>query len=221
MTDVHVNLPRVAGEIRMGEGAGFYQLACAHPVKSDEMAADVLAVVAHIENRKTRIKQYCDEQIARLDYYAERLKDSPAWLSLSEYVKAHPNKGKKTLELPEGTVKITKRKNVLTVHDAKAVLEAHPELGYEYVPPVTRKLSKENLRKHMEAEGAKSMVADTASGYNVVATLQPEVETVSVKPNEAGLIANADMPQIRGEDFESLWNETLALIEQRGEEDEE
>jgi len=193
------NLPRVTEKLRMGDQAQFYLSVCADPVACDEHADDILALVAHIEERKRRTKAWCDAVCGRLDHFAERLKDSPAWTSLPEYVKNHPTAGKKTLELPNGTIRVTNRKDVLKVHDKKAVRNAVPEACYEYEPPTQTKLSNDKLKKLMQERGEQSIVAETAAGVSIVAELLPEVETLSVTPHDAVLPEHLSTPQIHPE----------------------
>lgn len=207
MTD---NLPRIASELRMGDGSLFYMAVCADPVCCDEHADDVIAIVAHIEERKRRTREWCDAQCKRLDTFAEKLKDSPAWASLPEYVKSHPTAGKKTLELPSGKIRVTNRTDVLVVHNKKAILEAVPEACYEYEPPVQTKVSNDQLKKLLKKRKERALVVDTGAGIEIAAELIPEVETLSVTPSQESLAPNLSMPNIHPE---------LHLLPQKGEED--
>ena len=204
------NLPRIAGELRMGDQSQFYLSVCADKVCCDEHADDVVALVAHIEERKRRTREWCDAMCKRLDGFAEKLKDSPAWQSLPKYVKSHPTAGKKTLELPSGKIRVTNRKDVLVVHNKKAIVENVPEACYEYEPPKQIKVSNDKLKKLLKERKESTLVADTGAGIDVVAELLPEVETLSVTPNETALAPNLSMPNIHPE---------LHLLPQKGEED--
>ena len=192
------NLPRHI-PLRMGEGALFRQMILDHPVKSDEMAEDVLSVVGFIEGNIARYKAYVEALTKKWEWYEEQLKETEAWKSLKDYVLAHPNKGSKTLVLPSGTVKVSTRKNVLEVLDDDGALSACPEAGYEYQAPPVTKLSREKLKQFLDASGEKTLIAGGPDGAQIVAQLLAEVESVKVTPSENTLEQSAMGPKLSNE----------------------
>jgi len=153
-----------------------------HPVETDEQANMVLDWIGWLEQRKAQVKAWCDRQMAGYDQAVTVLADSPAVKSLAEYVK-RTGKGKKTLELPGGTIKVRVQRNVLQVYNRKAAQDCCPEACYEYQAPVTVKLSNEKLKTALFAIGGK-LYADLAGEKVLVAEVLPEVETVQTQPSD-------------------------------------
>lgn len=167
------------------------------PVETDEQANMVLDWIGWLEQRKAQVKTWCDRQMAGYDQAVDVLAGSPAVKSLAEYVK-RTGKGKKTLELPGGTIKVRVQRNVLQVYNRKAAQDCCPEACYEYQAPPSTKLSNEKLKTALFAIGGK-LFADLAGEKVLVAEVLPEVETVSTQPNSdphgavvAGLLMEND-----------------------------
>lgn len=152
-----------------------------HPIETDEQANMVLDWIGWLEQRKAQIKAWCDRQMQGYEQAVTVLAESPAVKSFAEYVK-RTGKGKKTLELPAGIIKVRLQRNVLQVYNAKAAKDACPEACYEYQAPPSMKMSNEKLKEVLFAIGGR-LYADLAGEKVLVAEVLPEVETVQTQPN--------------------------------------
>lgn len=152
-----------------------------HPVETDEQANMVLDWVGWLEQRRERVQAWANRQTSLLDEAVTVLADSPAVKSLAEYVK-RTGGGKKTLDLPGGTIKVRVQRNVLRVYNPKAVKDACPEACYEYQAPAAVKVSNEKLKAVLLASGGQ-LHAEIAGERILVAEVIPEVETVQTQPS--------------------------------------
>lgn len=165
------------------------------PVLDDQRVEDMVGLVAYIESRKARLEAWHKVGRERLAQAEAALTASPAYRSLADYCRAHPDKpGGKTLTTAAGTVKLRVQHGVLRVHDAALAAAAAPDALYDYQPPVTRKLSREKLAAIIKEKGP--IMVDASGGPVIVAEVLDEVETLSVEPSAEVLGANAEGPRL-------------------------
>jgi hypothetical protein len=161
------------------------------PVKDDQIAEIILAEIAGLEAAKARVQWFAAEMVKKYDRALSVLAESEAVKSLPAYVK--DSTGKKTLELPAGTIKVRVQKDILRVYDEKLARINCPEAVYSYQAPPAEKLSKDKLKAHIEAHGP--LTVEGEDGLVTIAEIIPEVETVQIvcgKPS--GELAGAAQP---------------------------
>ncbi len=185
MPETNPNLPRIDEPMRgFFPGSIFRQTFLSAPVVDDQCAEIILAEVAGLEGSKARVRLWADRMIARYDEALTVLAESPAVKSLPDYVKK--TTGKKTLELPAGTIKVRTQRDILRVHNEAAVKAEVPGATYTYQAPESVKLSREKLKDWLKEHGGK--LTTVVAGVPIVAAeLIASVETCQLQPSELAL----------------------------------
>jgi len=163
------------------------------PIVDDMRADDLVNLVASLEWRKSKAKEFSDLVRARCDEALDKISSTPAYQSLFEYVKASCRG--KTLKLPSGAISIRKSPVKAVVYDEALLEKVMPDAFYMHQPPPVKKISKDWLKKHLQGTSDGKVFFCLEGGEKIcVAELIVDEESMTVKPAED--IQNPDFPRV-------------------------
>ena len=149
-------------------------------VVDDVRADDIVDLIASLEWRKDRAREFTEAVIAKCDAALDAIAGSPAYKSLEGYIKSSCKK--KTLKLPSGSISIRKAPVKAEVFDEKLLKVVSPECFYEHQPPVQVKLSKDFLKQELQKQPDGCLYYQPSEGERIcVASLVTDATSMTVK----------------------------------------